>query len=180
MFGELARRPPQVWEPKAVAQACISAKAWISGGRNPGCNMWAFRSWMPWDGGKCSAGNLRFSEKFENGGNVYFLWTLDPRFVNNMFLKDPTQRQIRMSWHILLFARNPAQARAYETIHCDAYPRTPFSMLSSHAVRQCRISVIQLLCFGDKYSLPMLSREHECQDSKCFYAGFVPSTVCRL
>ena len=60
------------------------------------------RSWMPWEGGKCSAGHLRFSEKSENGGIFYFLWTLDPRFVNNMFLKDPTQRQIRMSWHILL------------------------------------------------------------------------------
>ena len=31
--------------------------------------------------------------------------------------------------------RNPAPAQAYLTIHYDLYPRTPFSMLCSEALR---------------------------------------------
>ena len=36
-------------------------------------------------------------------------------------------------------------------------------------MRRCRISVIQLLCFYDKFFLPMLNGEHEGQDSKCVW-----------
>ena len=47
-------------------------------------------------------------------------------------------------------------------------PHPIFNVVFSSPVHWCKISVIQLRCFGDKISLPMLSREHEGQDSKCF------------
>ena len=43
--------------------------------------------------------------------------------------------------------KNPAPARAYLTIHYDLYPI--FNVVFWSFVRRCRISAIQLLCFGD-------------------------------
>ena len=56
-----------------------------------------------------------------------------------------------------------------------AGPRHPlFNDVFSSPVRWCRISVIQLLCCVNTFSLPMLSREHEGQDSKCFFVQDQP------
>ena len=48
-------------------------------------------------------------------------------------------------------------------------PHPLFNVVFSSPVRRCRIWVIQLLCFGDKFFLPMLNGEHEGQDSKCVW-----------
>ena len=48
-------------------------------------------------------------------------------------------------------------------------PHPLFNVVFSSIARWCRISVIQLLCFCDKYFLPMLNGEHEGQGSKCVW-----------
>ena len=53
------------------------------------------------------------------------------------------------------------------TMTCTRHPL--FNVVFWSFVRRCRISAIQLLCFGDIFCLPMLNGEHEGLDFKCFW-----------
>ena len=48
-------------------------------------------------------------------------------------------------------------------------PHPLFNVVFWSFARRCRISVIQLLCFGDIFLKPMLNGEHDGQDSKCLW-----------
>ena len=59
--------------------------------------------------------------------------------------------------------------------HVPPHPR--FNVDFSNAVRRCKISIIQVLCFGDKFPLPMLSNTRVKTSTIFGCGGFLPSTV---
>ena len=48
-------------------------------------------------------------------------------------------------------------------------PLPLFNVVFLSPVCRCRMPVIQLLCLGENFFLPMLNGEHEGQDSKCVW-----------
>ena len=82
------------------------------------------------------------------------------------------EKEMRISANlprVLLLEEILTGARIRDKTLRHAPPLPLFNVVFLSPVCRCRMSVIQLLCFGEIFFLPMLNGEHEGQDSKCVW-----------